>query len=259
MTPHLLMQKIRLPETAQKLFLDQIPNDLLPWRTLLHTDTNALCEKLTPQTAPAVLIALAADAYAAWMSKGISEKVYVDSMYDITLWCEDYYTKHGEYGLSECGWICKSIKMELFRLGRLQFEPITLDRDLLIDDITITEGTPAFSVHIPAGEPMHIDACERSFAAASCFFGVEHPICVCGSWLLAPELPKILPETSNIVRFQKFFRILNTFPSRQAEERIYGKVLEEASLYPEQTSLQRSAKKWLLEGNTIGGGYGLRL
>ena len=75
MTPHLLMQKIRLPETAQKLFLDQIPNDLLPWRTLLHTDTNALCEKLTPQTAPAVLIALAADAYDDWMSKGISEEV----------------------------------------------------------------------------------------------------------------------------------------------------------------------------------------
>ena len=238
MTPQSLMQLIHLPESVQKLALDHIPADLAPWRELLNTDTDALVKKLTPETAPGILIALAADAYAHWNQKGISQRVYADTLYDITLWCEDYYSKHGVYGLSECGWICKSIKMELFRLGRLQFEPITLDKELLVDGTVIPAGTPALSVHIPAGEPMTIPSCEASFAEAPAFFGIEKPVYVCGSWLLAPELPQLLPETSNIVQFQKFFHIINTFPSRQAEERTFGFVLDDASQYPETTSLQ---------------------
>lgn len=259
MTINELMQKIRLPEAARELALRHIPVILNPWRELLYTNTKALTDQLTPETAPGILIALAADSYSYWEEKGISEQVYIDSMYDITLWCEDYYTKHGEYGLSECGWICKSIKMELFRLGRLQFEPITLDSSIAVNETEIPEGTAVYSVHIPAGEPLDIAACEHSFAVAPSFFGVDSPIYVCGSWLLAPELADVLSSSSNILAFQKFFTIVRTFPSRQAEERIFGCVLDDISAYPEYTSLQRNTKAYLLSGKSIGGGYGVRL
>ena len=285
MTPQELMQLIRLPQAACELALRHIPADLAPWRDLLYNDTASLTAQLTPENAPGILIALAADSADAWFAKGISQQVYVDSMYDITLWCEDYYTKHGEYGLSECGWICKSIKMELFRLGRLQFEPITLKEAISLaasdfpakaaahaeataltapagtagSAIHIPAGTAAYSVHIPAGEPLDIAACEASFAAAPEFFTVEKPICVCGSWLLAPELADVLPPSSNILQFQKFFHIISTHPSRQAEERIFGCVLEDPALYPEQTSLQRNAKAYLMAGHTLGSGYGVRI
>ena len=59
-------------------------------------------------------------------------------------------------------------------------------------------------------------------------------------------------------RFQKLFRIVKvhyTFP--QAEQRIFGEVLEDKSGYPENTSLQKKAKAYILEGKEPGIGVGV--
>ena len=81
---------------------------------------------------------------------------------------------------------------------------------------------------------------------------------MCDSWLLSPALEELLPKTSNIIRFQKLFRIVKvhyTFP--QAEQRIFGEVLEDKSGYPENTSLQKKAKAYILEGKEPGIGVGV--
>ena len=71
------------------------------------------------------------------------------------------------------------------------------------------------------------------------------------------HLKEILPETSNIIRFQDFFEVTGTkysFP--QAEERIFGEILEDKGQYPEATSLQRKAKEYLLSRGDLGIGEG---
>lgn len=47
------------------------------------------------------------------------------------------------------------------------------------------------------------------------------------------------------------------FEFREGEERIFGKVLENPQMYPEKTSLQREARKWLIQGNRLGSGLGV--
>lgn len=47
-------------------------------------------------------------------------------------------------------WVAKSIRMELFRLGRLQFEPLILDQKLA-QKYHLPSGEKVLNVHIPSG------------------------------------------------------------------------------------------------------------
>ncbi len=88
---------------------------------------------------------------------------------------------------------------------------------------------------------------EKSFESAKKFFSNEDVIFICDSWLLSPELREILPETSNIIRFQKMYHIVEVhydFP--QAEERVFGEIRENKDAYLEENSLQRGLKQYLL-------------
>ncbi len=68
-------------------------------------------------------------------------------------------------------------------------------------------GDPLYSIHIPADGPMILEDCLNSMREAILFFESRRPASCkgfyCHSWLLDPFLQQILPETSNIVRFQK--------------------------------------------------------
>jgi len=80
----------------------------------------------------------------------------------------------------------------------------------------------------------------------------------CHSWLLSPQLPSLLRESSNIIRFQNRFRI--TPESAQTSdflEWIYkNKTIPYADL-PENTSLQKLLKQHLLQGGTFVEGRGI--
>ena len=75
----------------------------------------------------------------------------------------------------------------------------------------------------------------------------------CQSWLLSPALKNILSGNSNILSFQKLFDIVETDEESMAVldwvfpgfDKVSGKL-------PENTSLQRNMKKYLLEGKKIG-------
>lgn len=56
-----------------------------------------------------------------YRAKGISERVWVDTMSDLAIWMQRYYSQHGEWGLEQVGWLVHHLNGELFRLGRLQF------------------------------------------------------------------------------------------------------------------------------------------
>ncbi len=98
----------------------------------------------------------------------------------------------GEEPFSDEEWIDVVFSGRLAELGRVQFED---------------EGDGVLDVHIPeTGEPLDPAACDASFARAREVFP-QHHTARCTSWLLDPQLTGVLPEVSNIVRFQRRFEL----------------------------------------------------
>ncbi|PYI51414.1 acyltransferase domain-containing protein [Paenibacillus flagellatus] len=61
-------------------------------------------------------------------SRRIPERVLVMTMEDMTIWMRRHRELHGEWGLSQLGWLIKHWTGSLFRLGRLQFTFMAYDK-----------------------------------------------------------------------------------------------------------------------------------
>lgn len=212
-----------------------------------------------PQLARALQLALRTkEKYA---SLGIPEDVFFDSFQDIAIWTRTYYERTGDQGLGEWGWIQMSLDLKVFRLGRLQFEPNCLEKEIRTEERVYPKGTPVLHVHIPAEAPLDPRSVEDSLCRAIPFFqqyfGKSYDLMHCHSWLLAPALKKLLPESSRILQFQSLFQVYDVEPGRQAEERVFGVVCDDLEAYPEDTSLQRLMKAYLTAGNKVGVGLGI--
>lgn len=236
----------------RELFYQDIKSFLERWKEKENRYTWAL----------AFYLRLSAEVYDKYQEEGIPDQIFDQTFYDLTIWCRECFRKYGVYGLEELWWLGQSVKMKLFRLGRLQFEPIELKEPMEGNGIRIGAGTKGLNVHIPEDGPLKYEDCIDSFRQAELFFADREDdrpeFYMCDSWLLSPALEELLPKTSNIIRFQKLFRIVKvhyTFP--QAEQRIFGEVLEDKSGYPENTLLQKKAKAYILEGKDPGIGVGV--
>ena len=208
--------------------------------------------------------------YLAWLPQmrerydrlGIPEDIFRDNLKDLGIWCRDCTDKTGLPGMNAWHWVAHSLRLELFRLGRLQFEPQHLDTDVTVGGIIYPKGTPVLSVHIPAEEPLSPDAVEDAFRRAKAFFpryfGRSYPLLFCHSWLLSPMLKELLEENSRILQFQDQFFVYAQEEDRQAEERVFGAVQEDPALYPENTALQKALKQFLLTGRKATAGAGIR-
>jgi hypothetical protein len=98
----------------------------------------------------------------------------------------------GEEPFADEEWIDVVFSGRLAELGRLQFED---------------EGDGLLDVHIPeTGQPLDPAACDASLTRAREVFP-HHHTARCRSWLLDPQLAAVLPESSNIVRFQRRFEL----------------------------------------------------
>ncbi len=219
-------------------------------------DADRIADRGTHQFEQNLLIYIdrAVNAYEEYKRRGIEDKVYFNTMYDLNLWAGNCLRDYGVYGLKETGWLELHVNLKVFRLGRLQFEPIT-DKET---------GEQQLNVHIPQGEPLDIDACHRSYEQAAVFFK-KNPVFVCHSWLLQPALKTLLPPDSNIVKFQSEYEIIELDnDDTQTIERVFGtcyannrpKSIDE---YPEDTALQRVAKAYLKSGGTFSGALGKRV
>lgn len=194
---------------------------------------------------------------------GLPEKFFWDNLKDITIWSEDFEKKNGRPGLSEYEWITRTLRLKLFRIGRLQYEPKQLQESINIGEKSYLKGTPILMIHIPAGEPLDYEQVKASNEEAIWFFRAYfhacYPLIYCRTWLLAPEILELLPDNSRIRQFQSLFHFVRSYedPYRQAEERIFGGVLENVALYPERTTLQRNLKNHLFRGGCTYRGVGV--
>ncbi|MCJ8330430.1 MAG: acyltransferase domain-containing protein [Lentisphaeria bacterium] len=55
-------------------------------------------------------------------AKNISSQITIDTLRDIKIWMDDYYSQNGFWGLTCMGWISRHLREEIYRIGRLQFE-----------------------------------------------------------------------------------------------------------------------------------------
>lgn len=198
---------------------------------------------------------MACEVYVYYQEHEISDEIFWATFKDISYWCDNYQREYGGFGLGEYGWFTRHIDMTLFRLGRLQFEEMNMEYAVGNGEDRIENGTPVINIHIPQGEPLIWEECEKSIKMARERWGTDRPY-VCHSWLLYPKLADILSEHSNIREFARHFRVLRIdFNEREAEWRIFGTVRKNVVDYPETTGLQRNAKKYLLEGKCLGNGW----
>lgn len=201
---------------------------------------------------------MACEVYERYVEQGINLQIFWDTFQDIRLWCENSEREFGTLGLAEYEWFYRHIDMVLFRFGRLQYEEMKMEHSVFDEGkICIEKGSKVINIHIAQGEPLTWDMCQKSLEMARKFWGDSKPY-VCHSWLLYPGLDEVLSETSNIREFCKHFKVLQVdYREREAEWRVFGKVLKNVVDYPEETSLQRRVKEYLLRGKTLGNGWGI--
>ncbi len=185
--------------------------------------------------------------------RGIPKDITVKTLKDINVWLENYRAQYNESGLGEFCWLKYHYTGDLFHIGRLQYR---LEKPLE----GIPSGAIAIETHIPQGEPLTEEDCLESFKMAAEFFLKFFPeskpeYFMCDSWLLNPNLEKILKPTSNIV---KFMRLWTPIPfvsdhSSQAIERVFGFGFKKENIKnaPETTSLQKALKAYLLSGGSM--------
>lgn len=208
----------------------------------------------------AVILQCAVKVKEKYLSAGISEKIYYDTMSDIKIWCE----RNQNRGLENYDWLKNHVSFELFRLGRLQFQLFPCNnKTLLYSKLPFSYGEKLVFVHIPEGEKLLKERCIESFKKANSFFkqffpDYEYRYYFCESWLLFDGNKNFMQKDSNILSFASLFSHCYSLKiDEQAIERIFGKRRLIKKSYPENTYLQKSAKEYMLEGNKLGIGVGV--
>lgn len=260
-----LMEAIQLDEGARAQVLAEplSRDDFESYRDLVELGQEAFLSQWKKRDdkysfALAFFLQMALAAYKSYRDQGISDRVYFSTMYDITIWERECYRKYGIHGLEEVLWIMKIVGGQIYRLGRLEFEK-TRPAGPLGTFKRIDSKDPLVYIHIPEGERLDRPSCLASIHQARDFYGLDAGASfICESWLLSPLLNEVLDGGSNILAFQELFDLIDWhFKYPQAEKRIYKDLREDKENYPEETSLQRRAKPYFIEGRDFGIGLGL--
>ena len=185
---------------------------------------------------------------------GISETVYVDTMAAFSRFVRENLESYGSYSFDRGFWTTRQVSCKLFRMGQLEYE------------LTKLEGEPIVSLHIPTDVDLRPEILRPSLKEGLAeFYRVfpeyEGKTVWCHSWLLSPMLKQFLPEGSNILRFQELFDAeLDGVPGNGEVLWVFKNPKLAVEDYPENTSLQRKLKRFLLEGGQFQEGKGaLRL
>jgi GNAT domain-containint protein/N-acyltransferase family protein len=166
---------------------------------------------------------------------------------------------HGEPGADPPMWLRNHFRGALYQLGRLQFcrarvwyEQAALDRL----GVGFRHADPALELHIPEEGPLAPDACDDALRRARGFFPRYFPderyqVVICTSWLLDDQLGAYLRPESNIMRFQRRFRVLpggDTDGDEDILRFVFRRAAPALHELPRRTSLERAVVEHLRAG-----------
>lgn len=186
---------------------------------------------------------------------GLPEDVWLDTMAAFTRFVEEHHRATGRYGFDRGFWTTRQVEARLFRIGTLEYELCGADGARFVD------------LHIPTDVHLRPDALNDSVRRARAFLRTYFPAwgdapMRCDSWLLSPALRDLLPERSNILRFQAAFDITESDAADDsALQWIF--TLSEAQAaapiprdLPTDTTLRRNVAALLRRGGHVGSAVG---
>ena len=194
-----------------------------------------------------------------YKTEGVSLRFYKDFEKHLLFSAMECQKISGFWGIRTAWWHLDFYRLKLFSIGRLQYRRRRFKKTVQAGGLVLQEGTYYADVHIPPGAPLTETSCALSYSRAADFFRsrfhADRIVFCCHSWLLSPDLCKMLPEDSNILRFSKDYTILETYddPGDNAASYIFNldHMPEHPDDLPEKTSLQRSVKKLLQGGKSL--------
>ncbi len=271
-----LLTRIHMPQEASGVILaaaEKIPPqdladaaDAFFSGSEIREEINAISEKtgIPFETATlCVLMLLSERTKADYQAAGWPENLFYDTMSDFTVWAKTGMRANGSWGIPRENdwWLRKHLRMELVRLGRMQFEPSTFQLEEYHGrTMDLRRGDPVLNCHIPQGEPFTKELRHDSYTRAVDFFGRN--LFAVETWFLYPVHRQILKPTSNIIGFMDEFTTLHTevYPDNNDLWRVFG-FLDDYSpeKLPRETSLQRAYADHLAKTGETGGGYGIML
>ncbi len=210
------------------------------------------------------LIAASERLRADYRAAGIDEAIFWDSMADILYKLRECREVYGVWGTFVAWWYPWFYTKKRFALGRLQFEAVPFEGSapVTVGGHTVNPGDTVYNLHIPSAGPLtkasRLDAYRRAYDFYKRADG-EWLCFVCESWLLFPAYREILPAGSNVVSFMDDFCIYAAETHKFYDDwRVFGKDFEKpAEDLPEDTSMRRAFKKYILAGGEAGSGLGL--
>ena len=186
-----------------------------------------------------------------YQEKGISLDILKHTLLDVALWIRNYKRYNGYLGLASRYWISLGFAGTLFRLGRMEFEATTIKEDIHLPGLS--QGDPVLEGHVPQGEPLDHEACMESYRAAFPFFEKYfnyHAKAVHWlTWMLDPELKKILPPTSNIMQWQNDATLIPThYKGSDIGRFVFGMKELDVKTAPRDTTLRRKVLEHIEAG-----------
>ncbi len=211
------------------------------------------------------LIYCAEEAKVRHLAAGYSEQLYWDNMKDLKYKMEETHQVHGIWGVY-CGpWLASFHLLKRFCLGRLQFEMCPGGFDYELAGHVLHSEDKLVNVHIPSFGKLDYEDVLDAYSRAAEFFGHLFPDGAvwfhCKTWMLYPQVIALIPG-GNIKRFSEDYDIVYSGINPSEDDRYRVFMLPShvpVTEYPENSTLQRKLKAWLLEGNTMGVASGLFL
>ena len=169
------------------------------------------------------------------------------------------------WGVCAIRWFFNVFRMNVFRLGRLEFFARRFNKFYEKNGLTLTPENMVLDTHIPyTGTRLTHDEVLLSYEKAALFYqkhyGLDRPIFWCKSWLLFPKHKQILSPTSNIFKFLGDFDIFawGEYENYDETVRLFQKEFTgDFSVLPADTSLRRTYIAWMQAGEKTGWGEGV--
>ena len=206
-----------------------------------------------------------------YAQKAIDEAIFWDTFTDIRYKAIECKEVRGVWGVFVAEWYRKFFSCDIIKLGRLEYENNHYYYDIPYSfgdfELFKSEDIAVKSIHIPGSpEPFDKEARLDSYRKAYEFYKDElngkPMIFICHSWLLYPNYNDILSPKSNIVSFMGDFDVFASHDQEKFEDgwRVFA---DKSNLPPEQlpenTSLQKAFKNYLINGGKVGCGYGVMI
>lgn len=211
------------------------------------------------------MISLAPHLKELYIKENLPEDIYDASVCDLKWKARECKDNYGVWGMFVGWWTIGFFKLKRFAIGRLQFNMRKFTHGMSANGLSFAEGEKYIDVHIPSSGHLNYEDCQESYKRAAEFFknryGLENIVFGCRSWLLSPDNERILPSTSNVLKFMRDYTILEATedPENSNLWRIFNvmKMPEKPSMLPDDSSLRRAFIKWLEAGNTINTAFGV--